>query len=165
MHIEFTKGIEGDLVSIERDDGTVATTTVSKKGRIPHDAIHLIVEESMGFRTAFWGRVAAGVHPEIVASIAKAGGHASSQRARQLDPGIVELIQAERLVECFEAEMWSDPADAATFFGVFEAACAQSLVPADILTEEQIQMLRVQLSRFENQWRQLAIGERVALAW
>lgn len=41
-----------------------------KKGQIPHDAIHLIVERHLGLHTAFWGRVAAGSDPKEVGLIA-----------------------------------------------------------------------------------------------
>ena len=59
---------------------------------------------------AFWGRIAAGAHPEDLAAISRAGGHASAKRAARPETDVVELVQAERLVECFEAELWSEPA-------------------------------------------------------
>ncbi|MEJ2410561.1 MAG: hypothetical protein P8Y48_14945 [Novosphingobium sp.] len=40
-------------------------------------------------------------------TITKACGHASASRAQVPDPAIVELPQAERPVECFEADFWA----------------------------------------------------------
>ncbi|MCG8591546.1 MAG: hypothetical protein MJE66_19800 [Proteobacteria bacterium] len=68
MRVDFTKGRDSDAVSIERADGTVAATRFPKKGPVPHDAIHLLVEEELGLSRAFWGRVAAGAHPEDIAT-------------------------------------------------------------------------------------------------
>ena len=97
---------------------------------IPHDAVHFFVESELGISDGFWGLVAAGRHPEEVQDIAKAGGHASAGRAEVPDAAIVRMIQAERTVECFEADLWGgSKGDPQTFREAIYAGCAQSLVP------------------------------------
>src|SRR3954453_22084071 len=107
MQITITKGERGDRIDAIRADGSSVTTTFPHKGPIPHDAVHFYVESELGLDRGFWGMVASGKHPEEVQDIAKAGGHASASRGRAPDADIIELIQAERAVECFEADLWS----------------------------------------------------------
>ena len=165
MRIHFTKRFDNDLISIHRDDGTHVSITFPKKGQIPHDAIHLIVEQQLGLRTGFWGRVASGSDPKEVGLIAKAGGHISAKRARSPDASIVELVQAERLVECFEADMSGNPADVATFLGVLKAACTQSRIPISAITEAQLGTIHSQLGCLKSQWQRLSTGESIRLDW
>ena len=129
MLIRITKGERDDVVAILRGDGSKAVTRFPKKGPVPHDAVHYFVERGWPLPRGFWGSVAAGVHPEEIAAIAKAAGHASASRARVPDASIVEIVQAERLVECFEADYWDGGGADDTLIAVAEAACAASFVP------------------------------------
>src|SRR3990167_4547408 len=63
MRIDITKGTSDDAIAIERADGTRALTRFPKKGPLPHDGVHAIVERALGFRRAFWGHVAGGGRP------------------------------------------------------------------------------------------------------
>ena len=92
--------------------------------------MHVVVEEELNLKNAFWGMIAQGKHPEDIQKLAKEAGHASAKRAREPEPSIIELLQAERIVECFEAELWGAPADLETLQGIVDAACASSCVPA-----------------------------------
>jgi hypothetical protein len=165
MNVKFTKGKDKDYIEAQRADGTLATTTFPKKGWFPHDAVHLIVERTLRFQHAFWGRIGSGSAPEEIAAIAKAGGHASSSRAIRPADDIVELIQAERLVECFEAEMWGGPSDNATFRGILEAACSQSMLSSPSLRDEQIERIRSELKQCLAQWQILPVGQSLHLTW
>mgnify|MGYP000252186270 CR=1 FL=1 len=99
MQITITKGQAEDRIAIVLANGRQLDSTFPKKGFIPHDAVHLFVERELGLKNAFWGMVASGSHPEEIAGIAKAAGHASASRNTVPDGSIVELLQAERLVE------------------------------------------------------------------
>lgn len=165
MEIKFTKGSDRDYIEARRPDGTIAKTTFPKKGRFPHDAVHLVVEKTLGYETAFWGRVFSGAEPGEIAAIAKAGGHASSTRAHLPHEQIVELIQAERIVECFEVEMWADPSDNETFRSVLGAACAQSWVPNPHLSDQAIHAIRTELLTLSACWQKLASGGKMILRW
>lgn len=165
MEVEITKGTSGDLLQVRRGNGSIAKTDFPKKGLLPHDAIHLVVESELQMKTGFWGRVAAGATPEEVGAVAIAGGHRSSSRAQTPLEEIVELIQAERIVECFEAEMWSEPSSVDTFIGVLDAACAQSRVKCPKLSEQNILRIRTRLNALFNRWQKLEIGESLVLSW
>lgn len=165
MRIEFTKEERFDRICVQRGDGSRISTTFPKKGWFPHDAVHLVVERCLGLRSAFWGQIARGVSPEELGALAKVAGHASAKRANQPDEGLIELLQSERLVECFEAELWSEPARFEIFSDVLSAACEQSSIPVPDITEQDIDAIRAQLDALADQWRSLPIGETMELRW
>jgi hypothetical protein len=165
MKIVITKGPTADSIELCRADGTRLVTSFPRKGPVPHDAVHFVVESELGIHSGFWGRVAGGRSPEDVAADAKAAGHASASRAARPDPSFVAAIQAERLVECFEADLWGGGCDPATFRGVVEAACRQSLVEAFPLTDEAIEAVRARLIRLRDDWAALPIGGSCTFDW
>ena len=168
MRIEITKGSRDDAIRIVRRDGSTAATRFPKKGPIPHDAVHWFVERGLGLNDAFWGKIAKGAHPEELAALAKAAGHASASRAGDPAAGIVELLQAERLVECFEAELWcmaGGEADDAGLIALAETACAASRVPVPALTPATIAAIRGPLGAFAADWSAAPQGHTVVLDW
>jgi hypothetical protein len=165
MQITFTKGRDTDQIEARRQDGTVARTAFPKKGDFPHDAVHLIVEKRLRFQHGFWGRVASGANPGDIAAVATAGGHPSAMRPVKPAGEIIELLQAERLVECFEAEMWSVRTDMKTFRGILHAACSQSRIPTPPLSDEEVDDIRSELGRMRDAWRQLAVDGSMVLNW
>jgi hypothetical protein len=163
MQVKFTRGSDRDFIEALRADGTMARTTFPKKGLFPHDAVHLIVEKRMRFQHGFWGRIARGATPEEIAAIAKAGGHASSTRAVEPAVEITELIHSERLVECFEAEMWSKCSDNAILRSILDAACSQSKLLSPRLSDEEIGDIRTEIAQALKAWRALGVGESLTL--
>lgn len=153
MQVTITNAGAHQRIVMVRGDGTRMETTFPHKGPFPHDAVHFAVEREMGLRNGFWGIVASGSHPEDVNEIAKAAGHASAKRAGIPDEHIVELLQAERIVECFEAEIWSGPGDPETLRGVVAAACAASFVPAPQLDDRAVAAIHAQLAAMGKEWR------------
>jgi hypothetical protein len=166
MRITITKGERGDRIEALRGDNSHVATTFPKKGPLPHDLVHFVVESELAIRDGFWGMVAGGRHPEEIADFAKAAGHASAKRAGIPDASIVAIVQAERAVECFEADLWGGShGDPQTFRDVIAAGCAQSLVPALGLSDESLQRIRARLVELRGQWAKLARGESLVLDW
>ena len=165
MQAQFIKGTSEDRIVIRGAGHATAELRFPKKGVIPHDAVHLVVEQELRMETGFWGQIAAGTDPDEVADKARNGGHASAKRPGDPAPEIVELVQAERVVECFEAEMWSAPASHEVFVGVLEAACAQSKVPPPAVTSEQIERVRATLAEVRERWEPRPIGGSISLDW
>lgn len=165
MKIEIVKGLRDDTLTATRDDGSVARCTFPKKGPIPHDAVHFFVERAFGFRRGFWGMVAGGVSPDDVGAIASAAGHASASKAHVPGEEIVELLQAERLVECFEAEIWGGPAELGTLQSVADAGFAQSFVASVPLDQARVETVRSGLSGFSAAWMTLKTGQSLMLDW
>lgn len=165
MRITITKGIKDDRLDIQRGDGSRVSTVFPHKGPIPHDYVHFAVERGLGLADAFWGKVATGQHPEGLQDLAKAGGHSSAKRADTPDPAIVEMVQAERLVECFEADSWSGGGDNASLRHMAEAGWAQSHVPGLSVSDEELEAIRNTISEFRAHWLTLAPGKSVELKW
>ena len=165
MQITFTKRQTEDWITAIRADGSRAETRFPKKGPVPHDAVHLFVERGFALEKGFWGMVAAGHHPEHLAALAKAAGHASASRAEVPGAEIVQLIQAERLVECFEADLWSGGGVDATLHDIARTACGYSHVPMPTLTEGALAQVRVELAEFAQGWIAAPVGHAVVLSW
>ena len=166
MRIEITKGARDDAIRIVRADGSTAATRFPKKGPIPHDAVHWFVERGLGLNDAFWGKIAKGAHPEELLEIAKAAGHASAKRAGDPDGSIVELLQAERLVECVEAELWSGgDGDDDALLAMVEAGCAASHVPLPGFDRSALGAARTALHAFAAEWIAAPAGHVARLDW
>ncbi len=165
MRITIIKGTTDDRLDIQRDDGSCVTTRFPKKGPVPHDAVHFAVEQGLILDDFFWGRVAAGADPEMLAEMAKMGGHASAKRAELPDPNIVEMIQSERLVECFEADLWSGGGDCESLRAMADAGWAASKVPPLALTDAQIVAIRATITDIAERWGVCPVGGSIALEW
>lgn len=166
MRIEIAKGQAEDRIGIVRADGSRAETRFPKKGPVPHDAVHWFVERELGLANGFWGMVAAGMHPEDIQDLAKAAGHASAKRAELPDAAIVELLQAERLVECFEADLWSGGGAAADLVALGEVACGFSHVCAPGgFDEAAVLRIRSALGAFAQAWIDAPQGYCATLEW
>lgn len=165
MEITLTKGRTSDRVAFRRDDGSADSFDFPKKGPTPHDAYHYFVERELGMARGFWGMVASGIEPAAIQQLAADAGHASAKRARSPDASIVELLQAERLVECFEAESWSGGSDDEGIMAMAEPGWVASHVPAPSDVRNRIPAIRTQLRAFEERWKELALGESIELIW
>ena len=166
MQITITKGKSEDRITILPADGARIDTTFPKKGFIPHDAVHLFVERELGLNAAFWGMIAAGHRPVEIAGIAKAAGHASASRNTVPDAAIVELLQAERLVECFEADQWSGGSGGvADFLAMAEVACNASHVPLPLISAAQIGIIRDEIGQFARTWIAAPLGHTARFDW
>jgi hypothetical protein len=165
MLIRFTKGARSDTIAVTRGDGNSAQFAFPHKGPTPHDAYHLAVESELGLTRGFWGLVAAGMDPGEVGALAAAGGHASAKRARMPDADIAELVQAERLVESFEAESWSAGEDDDGIRLMAAAGWSASHVPALALDAAALARIRCQIARFAESWAALPIGGSLERTW
>ncbi|WP_369025893.1 hypothetical protein [Qipengyuania sp. RANM35] len=165
MRIVLTKGSTSDNVAIERDDGSRAGFDFPKKGPVPHDAFHFFVEHELGMAHGFWGLVASGMDPEAVGAMAAEAGHASAKRAQMPHDHIVELLQAERLVECFEAESWAGASDDEGIMAMAEPGWAASHVPPVDGVRAKLGSIRDGIAGFAANWHALPPKGSLTLEW
>ncbi|HEX8937489.1 MAG TPA: hypothetical protein VF776_04400 [Sphingomicrobium sp.] len=166
MRITITKGEREDRIEAVRADGSCVRTSFPHKGPVPHDAVHFYVESTLAIPDAFWGMVARGEDPEAIAAIAKAAGHASAARAAVPDESVIRLVQAERAVECFEADLWSGGDSGPELIrDLIAAGCAQSLVAPLELSDEAIATIRSRLCDLLGRWSAAAEGDHLRLEW
>ena len=165
MQVTITKMRADDRILIERDGHASVAFDFPKKGSVPHDAVHEIVERTMRLRRGFWGIIAEGVHPDDVLAMAKAAGHASARRAQVPQSHIVELLQAERLVECFEAALWDGGVEADDLRQIARVACESSHVPLPPLDDPTIGAIMEEVRALDAAWRSAALGHSISFAW
>jgi hypothetical protein len=166
MHVVIRKHVTFDEIEITRADGTRCDTRFPKKGPVPHDGVHYLVEDALALACGFWGLIAAGHTPGDIQQLAMDGGHASASRAQIPDAAIVQLIQAERLVECFEAELWSGcRTDPDVFRSVAQAACDESNVAMPSLDDAVIAKISDALARLKESWVPAPVGHGYSFVW
>ena len=166
MNIELVKAAKGAAIRVLRDDGSTAESFLPAKGPVPHDAVHYFVERELGCDNAFWGLVAAGHHPETIADIAKASGHASAKRADIPDADFVAAIQVERIVEAFEADHWSGGSgDPGGLVAMARSGCEQSKVEPVEIDAPRVERIRARISEFAAAWDKLPQGGSMTLVW
>ena len=165
MDIVITKGEAADRIAVRREDGSNASFGLPHKGPVPHDVVHYFVERALGQGDGFWGKVAAGIDPEQIGAMAKAAGHASAKRVREPDPGFVEIVRIERLVEAFEADLWCGGEGHDGVRDMAAAGCAQSLVAPLDLDGSLIDRVREEIAVFARRWGALTPGGSMQLQW
>ena len=166
MDIRICRGVGSDVLEAKASGRAAIRFITPHKGPVPHDAVHLFVERAFGLQRGFWGLVAEGLSPDDIQALATTGGHASAARAGTPDPGIVQLLQAERLVEIFEADLWGGgQGDEADLISLAGTACAQSHVPPPPVPERAVARVRADLAAFARTWTALPRGGEVELEW
>ncbi len=165
MDVTITKGMADDQIVIVRADGSKAETRFPKKGPVPHDAVHFIVEETLGLTHGFWGMIASGISPDEVQELAKAAGHASAKRAELPDASIVMLLQAERIVESVEAALWSGGTDVDGTRHLAESGCAASHVPVPDLDDGRVAAMLARARALLADWGPAPVGHQLQFRW
>ena len=120
-----------------------------------HDLTHYAVETELGFRRGFYGLIAEGW--EIAETTGKT--------ARGPLPN--ETVEVEYLVSAFSAERASGTATTATEFNDLAAtfASANEMTQPRELTDEDLVRVRSRFNDLAMQWRSLAPGSTLALAF
>ncbi|WP_225207769.1 hypothetical protein [Novosphingobium huizhouense] len=165
LRITIAKGSAEDHIRVTRADGSQVATRFPHKGPVPHDAVHLFVERALGLTRGFWGLVAQGRHPEELVELAKAGGHASVGRATVPDASIVELLQAERMVEAYEALLWSGGGSLEDVLAMAQVGCETSFVPVPPLDEATHRAIAGAIDDFARGWIAGPKGQVAELSW
>jgi hypothetical protein len=165
MDVTITKDLTDDHILIVRADGSRAETRFPKKGPVPHDAVHFIVEEALGLTQGFWGMIARGINPDEVQEIAKAAGHASAKRAEVPDGSIVMLVQAERIVESVEAALWSGGTDVEGTLHLAESGCGASLVPVPAMDATAVEQILRRVRDLHDEWVPAPLGHQFQFHW
>lgn len=165
MDVTITKGKDADRVDIRRADGSTAQGHVPKKGPLPHDAVHYIVEDTLGLGRGFWGTIANGADPAAVQDIAKAAGHPSAKRAGVPEAAIHELLQAERIVEAVEAALWCGSDDAAGIRDMAQTGCDASHIAPPVLADHHLANILHRARALQDEWMPAPIGHAITFSW
>ncbi|WP_426265712.1 hypothetical protein [Sphingomonas sp. LHG3443-2] len=133
MRLTFTKGAgKYDALLIERGGRADERIECPKQGIIPHDMVHYAVESVVGH--GFLGLVANGAPAAFTTS------------------GGAEEEAVERLVECFQAEMWGGRVPAAELLAAYDHACAARGHAAMAVSETHVDAIRARLDELSRVW-------------
>lgn len=145
MRLTFTKGAgKHDFLNIDRDGQTIETIECPKQGILPHDMIHYAVESVLpcpGFLSL--------LHEGRPAGFSMGG------------DSIAEAI--ERIVEIFQAEMWSGPVPATDLLEMFEHGCGAETGAIISFTEEDVGLIRSKLAELTTLWESVSIKGKLTV--
>ena len=146
MKLIFTKGSgKHDKMEVIRTGSLTETIDCPKQGIIPHDMVHYAVECVL-HKKGFLGRVLDG---EV----------ASFQMSAESESDGVE-----RLVEVFQADVWSgwssSPSD---MLELYQVTCnARQCAPLTVNSDD-IEAVRVRILELTKQWQSIPIGKSLSL--
>lgn len=103
-----------DLLRCIRRDGSETSVQMPRQGILPHDLVHYVVEDTLGYTNGFLGVVASGA--DIGFAMEQGHDLSRSDLASQ-------LIHAEAIVESLQAQLWSGGFDGDMFAAGVEGAC------------------------------------------
>ena len=101
MKITFTRGAENTYtITALRDDGVLLhVPSGDRKFPLPHDIAHYIVENGLGLKNGFWGRVALGaVFPGMSVLSGRQPAHAAERSKSILRNAEQQGVEAEVMV-------------------------------------------------------------------
>jgi hypothetical protein len=160
MRVRFTKGpvsSKHDLLACTRPDGSETRGEMPRQGILPHDAIHFVVEQTLGWPDAFFGHIARG---------AEVGHVTTRMHGEKVDwAQAAQALQSESLVECLQAEQWGGAASPELFFQTLADTCRHRGVAAPTLTPEDLLRVRTALRTFGAAWRPLGPGASLERDW
>lgn len=134
MRLTFAKGTgKYDHLQIERGGLPLEMIQCPKQGIIPHDMIHYAVESVVQHRGFL--------------SLLREG-----RPARYSTQGDEVANAIERLVETFQAEMWSGRATTADAIAMYEHGCAASGHAVAPVSEQEIEAIRVRIDALSAAW-------------
>jgi len=140
MRLTFTKGGgKYDDLLIERPERAAETIQCPKQGIIPHDMVHCAVESVLAHR-GFLGLVA--------------GGEAAAFETQGGDSE--EAI--ERLVECFQAEMWGGGVPTEELLATYELACQARCHPTAPVSPADVDGVRAKLDELTEKWAAVPVN-------
>jgi hypothetical protein len=160
MRVRFTKGpvsSKYDLLACTRPDGSETRGEMPRQGILPHDAIHFVVEQTLGWSDAFFGHIARGAEVSQVTTRLH-GEKVDWSQATQ-------ALQSESLVECLQAEQWGGAASAELFAQTLTETCRHRGVASPVLTVEDLARVRTALRNFGAAWRPLGPGTTLERDW
>jgi hypothetical protein len=161
MLVRFTKGppsARSDTLICIRSDGTLTEAEMGRQGILPHEAFHWVIENALGARDAFFGRIAGG---EDIAIITKRF-HASM---RKTPPEDISGRQIEAVIACLQADQWGGASDPAAFIKALTQASRDRRVQPRAINAKKLAELRAALRDFGAAWRPLAAGKSIEYRW
>lgn len=157
MVVTLTKlEVKPHVLRCVRDDGSATWFQASASNAeffAAHDLSHFAIETVLGYRTAFYGLVAAGRDLDDFGS---QGGVADTRKYSD------EAIHAEEAANLMLLAVREDY-DFDGFWEILTMAHDSAVSPLPSVSREQFDAIKAKLSELLEAWRALAIGESLSL--
>jgi hypothetical protein len=145
MRLTFTKRDgKHDELTISRTDGRTTTIQCPKQGIIPHDMVHFAVESTLARRGFF----------ALIEEAEDAGYRVTGGDAEEA---------VERLVECFQAEMWGGRVPAGALLDTYALACDARSHKAVGVSAEDVEAVRSRLDQLTRRWKEVPLNGSLLL--
>ena len=164
-----------DRIYVTRQDGTSTFWDFPSYGdRLPHDLIHLVVEDGLGIVDGFWGMVDSGVEVTLIDNQATL---VADGRPLVEKPGIdfSDLMRAEQAVALLSPSLATEPVRGLTVArldSTSQDGSSPSGSGADLgfelpshLSRHQVDAVRKRLDDLGRQWRGLDDGTAITLTF
>jgi hypothetical protein len=166
VHFHRTDGHGGYVVLMRRDDGlTVRMPGYDRRWRVPHDMAHFATEREFQFGQGVFGSIAAGA---LFSNMSVVGARPRTDVAARSRSVIrahsAELGLAEALSGVVHDGVEHDAALSAIYARLVETWGSLRPGPFPYQVNTLRRCLGV-LALLESRWREVAVGERLALRW
>jgi hypothetical protein len=169
MHVVFTRtgARDYEVIAVRDDRVRLKIPNFDRPDWLPHDLAHYIVEFNLGLAQGFWGRVANGaLYKGTVILEGRQAAHAAtrSQTVHKQAPegGTEAEVLVASLVEIAQQELETNWSAVQSLFGDTFASYPVSRPP---LRAHEVQHVCQEIRRFQQQWRDLAVGESLIVVW
>lgn len=160
MFVRFTKGPPAarmDALTCLRPDGSQLNHLMPRQGVLPREAVHFVIETSLGWDDGLFGRVRDGAAITDLLPGANPW-TASPLRVQKSDTTDLRVLQGQALAECLQVEQWSGPSAAPDFLRNLAKSCRPHGGTPPELTPPELERLRIALREFGAAWRPLVPG-------
>ncbi len=153
MRIRFVRTAGApDRVYVRRTDGSETSWSFPTYGdAVPHDLVHLVVEEEFRIRDGFWGRVDRGVDPARINAEANRAGGPNKYK------GFGDDLRGLLLAEAVANLSWgiSDVSDEQRLQQVADECAKIGIEMPPLVDAAGLQRVRTRLAELAAQWRAL----------
>ncbi len=145
MRLTFTKrDAKYDDLTIERNARPTSLIRCPKQGIIPHDMVHFAVESTLA-------------HRGFLSLVEDADEPGFNLRGGETEEAI------ERLVECFQAEMWGGRVPAEELLATYSLACEAKAHNAVAVSIEDVEAVRERLDELTARWSEVPLNGSLVL--
>jgi len=158
MLVRFTKRTDGrHRLTVVRDDGSASQARMVPglgPDAIPHDLLHALVEQTLGFTRGVYGTVNTGIEVDRLLDPA----------FKSMNEGQAELMLSEIVTTILQAELAYVGVDPDDFTNRLCQQCQEHGLAVPTIDQGRLRELRGLRDEHQRRWRELAPGETLEVA-
>jgi hypothetical protein len=155
MLVRFTKRPDGrHRLTVVRDDGGVSQSQMVPglgAEAIPHDLLHALVEQTLGFERGVYGIVNTGLDLAELLDPAQ----------KRMNKGALELMLSEVITTLLQGEAAYVGVGESEFRDRLRTQCEEHGIAPPAISDDELRRLRSLRDDYQRRWRQLEAGETI----